>query len=112
MTPPAIARTTSPSIAALAVDVDALAERLRIEEPVDHEVRYAHAAVRGRVGRHRVAAVDGVAADEVHRVPENAERAPVPARHLPVDREPSLGRVVAGDARGRSGRDQHDLPAA
>ena len=57
--------------------------------------------------------MDGVAADEVHRV-RRARRAgswsqPV---DLSVDREPALGRVVAGDARGRDRRDQRDLAVA
>src|SRR5689334_7256072 len=66
-TPPAIASATTTratAAAALRVDVNRLAVRLRVEEPRDHEVRDADTAVRGRVGRYRVASVDGVAAEE------------------------------------------------
>src|SRR5947207_11082762 len=68
------------------IDVNRLAVRVRREQLPGQPHRHANAAVARRVRGDGGVAVDCIAAREVHRVVEGAERAGVEADHLPVDR--------------------------
>src|SRR5947207_12915155 len=74
--------------------------------------RHADAAVTGRVRRYRRVAVDRVAAGEVHRVEQRAERARVEAVHLAVDGETPDRREAAGEAGGGDGNARCDTTAS
>ena len=85
------------------VDVYPRPERYQRVEDVHRGHRHAYAPVAGRIRRHRIRTVDGVASVKVDRLVKQAQGAPAPVRQLPLCGEGARWRAPSLSGRWRWG---------